>query len=870
VTIRTDKAEGTVQGKWLRLRAGDGKGRHGLVRTLSAKALSGQVVRLSAKVLHRGLGKVEATELPRVALEWQGSDGKPGAAALHLHAYPSPGWETCETHAAVPPGAKNVRLALTQQSTMSSVGLDDILVEWVRPLAMARAAGTTGERKNLIDGGDFEVGQRNFSVCGVRRPIGRGPKEFWACPLAWSFDDSVAAVGKRSLRIPLDQEGFRIAFGWVRVAPGKDYTASLYVRANTKVVLRLGVVKYPNAFHSENTFTVDETFRRIAVIDTTEPDLPWTALAVVIRPSAEPGEAYVRDPSHALWLDGVSLTQGGPEKGYPAPAPVEVGIVGPSPHPADIAHLVQIGKPAELTIRVANYQKQAYEGQLAIDIVDAFDRPVLISPQTRMVKVDPGHTKEVKLGPFKLPRGYYKALATAWPGAVGRGRPHSTAERAFGAVNLTDSVPTGNYFGMTVEGPRMSRRVTQLGAGWVWLRASREWCETSDGKLKWGWYEGLIDRARAQNLEVLADLSWTEHGSPPPTPGDRWREVCREFAKTTGASKGRIDGIGVLNQSGLAGMLPEKYATLLGQASQEIHRAVGNAPVLAVASSEPGADPFAWLKQAMKGPVLRKFAQGIALKFQPTPLPEEIEPVFDEIRKWRKALPFKHYVDVGVGQRGPTAYLHVPNLYGYRDYAVCKPDAEDPVLHASRIVRALAIRQFAMIDRAAWWVESYRPPDILRPTINPQCHEYDNAPRPSVVAFDFMAEMLNAAALVEWVDLPQEARALCFERADDRMVVLLWRPFGWSLRPVALRGLAGKVTVLDLFGRQELHPSHGGHLLVMLNESVRYLLVPAETKDQAMDALRRPILPAASTPAAPPPTSAPATSAPTTSTAPVR
>ena len=38
----------------------------------------------------------------------------------------------------------------------------------VKPLTTARVAGTVRLRANLLDGGDFEVGQRNFSVYGAR------------------------------------------------------------------------------------------------------------------------------------------------------------------------------------------------------------------------------------------------------------------------------------------------------------------------------------------------------------------------------------------------------------------------------------------------------------------------------------------------------------------------------------------------------------------------------------------------------------------------------------------------------------------------------------------------------------------------------
>ncbi len=846
VAVRADP----VQGKWIQLTAPKRGSRCGLVHELPANDMAGQVVRLQIKALQLGAAGARPADLPKVQLEWTEKGGKTGTAPLRLQTRPSPGWEACETLTAIPEGVKDVKVSLIARGTSAAGGLDDVLVERIKPLAVARVAGTVGQRDNLIDGGDFEVGQRNFSVYGARRVPGR--PNLWACPIAWAIDDTVAAGGKRSLRVPLVQEEFRVAFGWVRVVPGKDYVVSLFARSNTKVVLRIGVVEYPGVFRFDY-FTIDQQFRRVALKVKLEPNIPWSAMAVVVRPSDRPADAYAKDPSHVLWLDRVSLTQGDPKTRYDPPAPVEVGIVGPGFEPTDVAHLVQTGEPARLTIRATNYQTSAWDGRLAIDVVDAFDRPIPSGTRTIKVSVAAGETTEQPLGGLALPRGYYKALVTAWPGLVGRGRPHSTAERAFGVVNLADPIPTGNYFGMTVESPRMSRRITQLGAGWVWLKAPPQWCETSDGKRQWSWYKALLDRAHKQRLEVLADLAWTGPGGKPPAPGEKWRAVCREFAianKAEAGSAGKVDGLGVLDQAAIEGLEPGKYMALLGQASFEIRRTVAKVDVLGVASCELGSNPFAWLTQAMKGGALARAANGIALRFQSTPLPEDIEPALEQVRSWRGTDSFKQVIDVAVGRRGPGGYLHVPNLYGYRaDEAASGPEVDDPVLHASRLVRALAIRQFAPIDRAAWWVESHRPPDILRPSADPQCHEYDNAPRPSLVAFDFMAEMLNPALLVEWIDLPQQMRALCFERSDKNMVVLIWRPFGWSLRPVGLKGMAGRVTVYDLFGRRERHPTRGGDLLVMVNEAVRYLFLPVAVKDQVLWALRQPI-PVTSAPAA--------------------
>lgn len=833
VVIRADSA----QGKWLQLSSPKAGTREGLSRQLPADDLAGHVVRLRARLLQRGIHRAKTTDLPQIELRWQDGKEIQGSLRVPLPTYSSPGWEVCEACAKIPPGVNSVKLVLAGRNADSNVGLDDILVERVEPLQISGVAGTGGPRDNLIDGGDFEVGQRNFSVYGARWVPTR--RELRACSLPWTIDEeSKAAVGKRSLRIPLKEAEFRVAFGWVRVSPGKEYVVSVFARSNTKVVLRIGVVEYPGVFRFEY-FDVDEKFRRMALKVKTKPDVPWSALAIVIRPSDLPKDSYAKSNDSCLWLDGVSLTSGNPEKGFSPASPVEIGVIGPGFDPMEIGHIVQVGAPTSLAVRLANYQKVAYQGPVAVDIVDAFDRPVKGASRIVRAKIEPSSSAEQKLPPIKLPRGYYKMLASAWPKTVGKGRPFATAERAFAVLDLTDPVPTENYFGMTVERPRMSRRITQLGAGWIWLRASRVWCETSDGKLHWSWYKDLLGRAAKQRLEVLANLDWVGPDRRSPSTGSKWRGVCREFST---AGKGMVDAIAVLDPDAFDDLTLAKYTELLGQASAEIRAADPKSKVFGTITGNPAANQFAWLKRAKDATALVPSAHGLALRFKQTPLPEDIEPALEEIRSWRKTYPFKKYVDVAVGQRGPSGYLHVPNLYGYHaDDATSRPDTTDPVLHASHLVRALAIRQYAIIDRAAWWVESHRPPDILRPTVAPQCHEYDNAPRPCLAAFDFMAEMLNPTALSEWIDLPHQTRALCFDHANGNMIVLIWRPFGSTLLSVNLEGMAGKVAVYDLFGHRERHPVQGGDLLVMANEAVRYIVVPAAVKDKVLQALRQPI-----------------------------
>lgn len=143
----------------------------------------------------------------------------------------------------------------------------------------------------------------------------------------------------------------------------------------------------------------------------------------------------------------------------------------------------------------------------------------------------------------------------------------------------------------------------------------------------------------------------------------------------------------------------------------------------------------------------------------------------------------------------------------------------DPALEASETIRAIALRLWHGFDRVAVATYPLQAGDPVGGgrllSTGPAAatfSEYDHSPRPFLAALDFIAEMLNDAVPVDWIEGSRQARALCFEGAGGKGVALLSYPVEMT---ASLRRLPGLGPWLAPPGetRQdaiELHSCFGG------------------------------------------------------------
>ena len=751
---------------------------------------------------------------------------------------PTPGWETQRVVWAAPPDLLAVRLEVLLPPGDLVADFDDFLVYDPQALELAGPnpdpdlipqAPRPG--RNLLPGGSFEVGQKSFGLLAyepVPDPARPDRAITRAVAAAWYFEQP-GYMGHTCLAVPLNtrpstapgrpapapatSEKVRLWLGPVTLERPAVYVVSLALRATqpmpVEVALWVGGEEVGRA-----RLTVNESWRRLAH--------SFLAMGRHV-----PGEAYVlieaaRRPAESpigLWLDAVSLTPAVPPGEYQPPNQVELGILGPAGDPLDVGHLIHQARPVEFKVRLVNYDRRAFVGQVCLDVVDALDR-VVWTTDLRCKLGPRGYANDTldSAHQLRLHRGYYRILATAWLGAKGNTEPLSQAARPFAVINLDDPLPAGAPLGMPVAPGRYSQRMTQWGVGWA--RVALEGPDAQAGPVQ---IADLVRKCHGQRLEVVGEYSSVGDAGPPPVSRHSIVPVSR-LAEWLEAPKRAVAGGA---RSGLVVRLSE--------------------------NSDP-LDQIALLTGGGEGDRTRAFEWALP----GLPLPEDAEPQLERLGDlvppdtklfwWERGLHLAPTTNLPVGMRvervgeAPGAVRRAPL---------------DPALEASELVRGLAVRLWHGFDRIALATYPFQAGDPVgggspgrRAPLAAAFAEYDHSPKPVLAALDFAAEMLNEAVGVDWIDGWRQARALCFERPGGGGVALVWRPLGTTAslhRLVGLGPLLAKpgqpvenaIEVRNCFGQPEPCRLVGQDLIVPVSSMVLFISARGEAWPQLRQALSR-------------------------------
>ncbi len=803
-------------GRYLELGRSEEGDAHGLAWDLPPARLSGRVVRCRVRTYLPRLLPVRRVGMPTIRFVFCSPRLSREIVTWPLTLHPSPGWETQEFLCKVPAELESATLEALQVGSSIVIGLDDLRVEQFDSLIGTAAPPVAEAGGNLVINGDFEVGQKGFSVYGVRRfPDGRRG----IVPHAW-FLDHDAPVHRSCLLVPLRTDQAWVEFACLRPpARVKSFMLSLQLRAARPVRVEASLTDAAGRLGAA-TFPASDTWRSFQeLLSVTRPAQGLARLA--IKAQGKPERAGSAEPSH-LWIDAVALyAAGNPVAGYRAASDVEVGVLGPAPDPVDLAHLIEVGQAVSFAARIINHAQQPFRGTLAIDVVDAFDR--LVWTKTSEQTVAPGDMQELP-SQLHLPRGYYRILATAWPGRIGHGRPGSRAERAFGVVNLSDAVPRGSPFGFVAGVGRLSRRLTQLGGGWVRFLAAPP---SGNGPAVDWLSESLSSAARAR-LETVVAINQV-----PREESERRRFLGALVSAA--ANGGAAIEIAAHDDPDLTS---GEYLEFFNACAADITRLAPRLKIAAPSRTEPIGAKLQWLRKCVNSGLPTALA-ALTIRLPPFRPPEQVESVLEDFAALATQKASQHRWDVEVPAHAGTAYLYVPRGVpsGPRLRSIW-PARSDPALEASELVRSLAIRYLAGIERACCGLFSHQPLDILNARSHEALNEYDNAPKPAVVAFDLFAEMLNDAYLAEWIDLRRDVRALCFEKSDGGGVALIWRPFGASIEWYLLPGWSNRARAVNCFGQPERNTVANKDLRVPVSAMVRYLLVEPDARSAFFHALR--------------------------------
>ena len=78
----------------------------------------------------------------------------------------------------------------------------------------------------------------------------------------------------------------------------------------------------------------------------------------------------------------------------------------------------------------------------------------------------------------------------------------------------------------------------------------------------------------------------------------------------------------------------------------------------------------------------------------------------------------------------------------------------DPIRSASRTIRAVLVRKLAGVEFVCSEACALSPLNSIYDDDRQRLHEPDLSPRPALVAFDLMAELLNDASEIHFAELP--------------------------------------------------------------------------------------------------------------------
>ncbi len=803
----------------------------GLERDLDPGKLSGRDVQISLLAACLTPASVEALRGVRLSLASTDATGRQSEVFLPISMGSSPGWETLRWWVRFGPhvGPTTLRVHLMQPGALLTIGrLEMRGNDWL--VAPTRATpGNASEQPqiNLIAGGDFETGRRIFYSSSIRRwPNG----DETVVPLAFEFEGE-AVVGNRSLHVRPGEDSGRIGFGPLDLLRDRSpvggaviWHLKFYVRANRPAPITVSLR------------TRDRTLERSTF--GAGPD--WQAFTATLRAPADsmqdrvamsaaelvfdlPGAAST-EPLEWL-LDGVSLTDT-PARNYLQAEPVEVGITGPVPLSADLANLVSetnltnfqidlvenIARDPSATRPAGPAPTPGPAGKLALDVVDGWDR--LVWTRTTAPVIQPGGKYSERIS-LPLPRGYYRLLATLWSEEPGLSRVISHDERATAVISFSDPVPLGNRFGMSTAGGCVSGYTTALGAGWVRLDLASQRVELKPGAWDFSPWTAQLNAVKQANVEWVAGLTLPLM--------ERFRRTFLQQWLTANT----LQPIGlVVSPPSISTRPAAEYLEQMAWVGELLAGNAGQTRVVCDVSAlgvKPGqeAPPF---------PSTGNFVVGYAST--DTALPERTEPLLEQIgraytnqtRIWDLSVPVRLG---GSPQSGDWPELAAVFANAGDPMVRLEPPV-DPLLSASRMVRAVLIRALAGAQLVCCDAVALAPPGSLFDRDVQRLHERDLSPRLGLVAFERMTSLLNDATLTRWIDQPDGCRVLLFEKDDRSAVAVVWRPFGWKPTYLALAGMPATVTVLDCLGNPDPILIDGHVRVIAANEIVRYILAPAD------------------------------------------
>lgn len=733
-------------------------GRAGLTRDLPPME-SGGTLLCSVKTLLPNAVSASRLGLPTIAFEFD-----LGERTMHRVVWPivpaaSPGWETQWFVWTPPAGVERLRLVLSYEGAVASVAFDDLAIWAFRPDAPITPPLPPRLGDNVLAGGNFEAGPGDLTVTHEANGM--------PCDRSLVSD---AAAGERSLFVPLRATQTLVTFPPVHVSRTGPYALSWRGKGSGGARVRTMLSCAGESLTGEFVELSGEW--RLAS-EVFEIPSSWFDRDATLTMALSCEDAQQRG---AAWLDAVALVRGDASIEYAAPNECEIGFLDGWDNPLDLARVLHLDQSPGFIVRCVNDAPRARSCTLAIDVIDAMDRVVAQEACAVLLPARGAVNRAVTATP---PTGYFRVLASLWPGAVGQGRPLARAERSVVLGNVLDPVPRGARCGINVSGAACSGRLTQLGIGWV------RWTpdDGSDPTL-------FIEAARNQSLEVL--------------------------------------GVGPTTAEILDGRMDENLVAIERRATEEPLESPGGVPRLDGVTLLL-SDASSPLRPTLEG------AAGQVVSFEETGLPESILPAIERLRRdstepavgvlWDVRTPL---AVAGASRFRAPEWVTSPSVGDVSSVGL------DAAVEATHAVRRYVLRWLGGVSRIAF---DPRPAFAGASVVPWMLADADHSPLPVVAALDFMNSRFNRAELLGWYELGGDVRACGIDVGGHSTVALMWRSFGRRPTWVRLAGLAGRVRVYNAFGSPEHFRTTGEDAEVPVSSFVIYVTCSAGDGQALLDAL---------------------------------
>lgn len=813
----------------------DMKASCGLECDLNAASIAGRDVRLDLCLTCRSRLRVEVAQGIRVTVTARDGSGQMSSVTVPLETGVSPGWEWHHSWLRFQPGLQAATLRILAERPVATATLSSVrLLAYqparprdapaARPAAAGPAIRDAAEVHNWIVDGRFETGLSGFYASAIARwPNG----EERTIPIDWRWSQD-AAEGSTSLLLAVPEFGGRIGFGPVnldRAAIPPPQVHLGFMARSTRPTTLTAHLRTRNTLLAHRTFALSSTWQRFRgafKIDASPAndrrELSATELVFEFAGDRAP-------EANECGLDAVTLTDSLVDAPGLQNAPVEIGISGLSPASGDLGHLIDARARASVSVKLVGGRADTVRGmpntsqpartdpprvglrpagQLAIDLLDAWDRSV--SSLTRPITLPTSGVVIENIGFDNLPRGYYRLVASLWEGKPGDSAMIGQASYALGVLSWSDAVPKDNPYGLSTWDGNVSALTTHLGAGWVRMDLPTKQLQT--GPAVWGFatWGAMMGACRAGQVDVITALT---------LPADA--ETRQAFVEQWLADGSLWPGGVLVRRPSISAQPVGAYLAELKWLREQLAR---RAPGIRLVSDS-----------LVDGQAIRGVVLGIACPA--TPLPEECERQLEAIGQHQatELVVWDPCVPVRLG--GAQAYGTSPFTFASRGRGPIQllEGPIDPVVSASRMVRSLLIRSLAAAQLSCSEAMALAPVRSVFEDDHGRLHEQDLSPRPALVAFDVLTELLNHATLKRWVDVPGGARALYFEASDGGAVAAVWRPYGLSPTRLGLAGLGPSVTAIDCMGAREPTVMEGSYRVLEANEIVRFLI--AAERDRA-------------------------------------